>query len=114
MRKHRLLGASQRNARMRSESVRLQEGKQSAGSCCRGSSAQLHRRRCLSERRAESIEHYLTGNGIPSERITAEGRGETEECASYQGCGGLRSEKVIACLQPDRRVEVTVTAKTQQ
>ena len=65
----------------------------------------------LSERRAASVKRYLEGKGVPADRIKNEGRGETEEYASYQSCGGLRKAKLIACLQPDRRVEVTVTAR---
>ncbi len=68
----------------------------------------------LSERRAASVKHYLAAKGVPADRIKAEGRGETEEYASYQSCGGLRKAKLISCLQPDRRVEVTVTAEKQQ
>jgi OOP family OmpA-OmpF porin len=65
----------------------------------------------LSERRATSVKHYLISKGIPADRIKAEGRGRTEEYASYKSCGGLRKQKLIACLQPNRRVEITVTAQ---
>jgi OmpA-OmpF porin, OOP family len=65
----------------------------------------------LSERRAASVEQYLVSNGIPAERIKTEARGETENYATYKSCKGQSRQKVIACLQPDRRVEVTVTAK---
>jgi OmpA-OmpF porin, OOP family len=68
----------------------------------------------LSERRAASVKRYLASKGIPADKIQAEGRGETEEHASFESCGGLRKQKLIACLQPDRRVEVTVTAEKQQ
>jgi OOP family OmpA-OmpF porin len=67
----------------------------------------------LSERRAAAVKAYLTGLGIATNKIETEGRGETEEFANYQACGGLRTEKTIACLQPDRRVEVTVNARKQ-
>jgi len=68
----------------------------------------------LSERRAAAVKQYLEGKGVPADKIRNEGRGETEEYASYQGCKGMRKQKLIACLQPDRRVEVTVTAQKQQ
>lgn len=68
----------------------------------------------LSERRAAAVERYLKGKGVPADKIKKEGRGETEEYASYQSCGGMRKKKLIACLQPDRRVEVTITAQKQQ
>ena len=67
----------------------------------------------LSWRRAESVEQCLTKHGLPASRIRAEGRGETEEFATFASCGGMRDEHAIACLQPDRRVEVTITAKRQ-
>jgi outer membrane protein OmpA-like peptidoglycan-associated protein len=64
----------------------------------------------LSERRAASVQQYLVSNGIPADKIRAEARGETEEYATYKGCKDPNRQKLIACLQPDRRVEVTVTA----
>ena len=68
----------------------------------------------LSERRAASVKQYLASKGIPVDRIRTEGRGETEEFATYKRCAGQGRQKLIACLQPDRRVEVTVTAGSQQ
>jgi len=68
----------------------------------------------LSERRAASVKQYLVSKGIPVERIRTEGRGETEEYATYKRCAGQGRQSLIACLQPDRRVEVTVTAGSQQ
>ena len=65
----------------------------------------------LSERRASSVKAYLVSRGISADKIKVEGRGETEEYASYEGCGGLRKQKLITCMQPDRRVEVTVSAQ---
>jgi OOP family OmpA-OmpF porin len=65
----------------------------------------------LSERRAQSVKQYLVNKGIAANTIRAEGRGETEEYAAFKDCGGLRKQKLITCLQPDRRVEVTVTAE---
>ena len=63
----------------------------------------------LSKQRAANVKAYLISRGIPADRIQVEGRGSTEEFASYQACGGLRTAKAISCLQPNRRVEVTVT-----
>ena len=68
----------------------------------------------LSERRAASVKRYLVSKGIPANKIKTEGRGKTEEYASFKSCAGLRKQKLIACLQPDRRVEVTVTAERRQ
>jgi outer membrane protein OmpA-like peptidoglycan-associated protein len=68
----------------------------------------------LSEQRAASVKRYLVSKGIPANKIKTEGRGKTEQYASYKSCKGQGKKKVIACLQPDRRVEVTVTAEKQQ
>jgi len=63
----------------------------------------------LSERRARAVKNYLVRKGVPANRIYAEGRGETQPVTGPGACNGARSAKVIACLQPDRRVHVTVT-----
>ncbi|MCQ4143918.1 OmpA family protein [Vogesella sp. AC12] len=66
----------------------------------------------LSERRANAVKDYLVAGGIPAEKITASGAGEsqaklTEQCSKIK----VRTQR-IACLEPDRRFEVTVeTAK---
>ena len=63
----------------------------------------------LSERRAGSVKNYLVGKGMSADRIKTEGRGEFEPATDPAFCQGLRKQKLIDCLQPDRRVEVTVT-----
>ena len=68
----------------------------------------------LSQRRAAAVKQYLVSKGIPANTIRTEGRGETEEYASLSDCSGMRKQKLITCLQPDRRVEVTVTAEKQK
>jgi outer membrane protein OmpA-like peptidoglycan-associated protein len=58
----------------------------------------------LSERRAESIKQYLIGKGIPEAKIHASGAGSSKpvvECSDQLG-----KAKQIACLQPNRRVEI--------
>jgi OOP family OmpA-OmpF porin len=65
----------------------------------------------LSERRANSVRSYLAGKGVPADRIKTEGRGEFEPSADPNACTGMRKQKLIDCLQPDRRVEVTVTGQ---
>jgi len=66
----------------------------------------------LSERRANAVKDYLVAGGISAEKITASGAGEsqakmTEQCSKIKA----RNQR-IACLEPDRRFEVTVeTAK---
>jgi OOP family OmpA-OmpF porin len=64
----------------------------------------------LSERRAESVRSYLISKGISSDLVRAEGKGEADPVTQAGDCKGPRSKKVIACLQPNRRVEVAVTA----
>ena len=66
----------------------------------------------LSERRAAAVKTYLVGKGVDTNRFTAEGRGETQPVTKAGECRGAKSAKVIACLQPDRRVEVEVVGST--
>lgn len=64
------------------------------------------RNQLLSEQRAESIRQFLIDKGIPADKIHASGAGSTQpivECS-----GKLSKEKQIACLQPNRRVEITL------
>lgn len=60
----------------------------------------------LSEQRAQTVRQYFISQGLPANKIYAVGMGESQpvtECAST----GNRSA-LIACLQPNRRVEVEV------
>lgn len=63
----------------------------------------------LSERRAQAVRDYLVDKGIPANRIEAKGMGETQPVTKPGECRGARSAKVIACLQPDRRVDIEVS-----
>jgi OOP family OmpA-OmpF porin len=65
----------------------------------------------LSERRATAVKAYLVNQGLGDERIQTEGRGEFEPATDAQACTGVHQRKLIDCLQPDRRVEVTVTGQ---
>lgn len=64
----------------------------------------------LSERRAAAVKDYLVGKGIEANRIYAEGKGEKQPKTTKEQCGTsvAKSKKLIACLQPDRRVEIEV------
>lgn len=63
----------------------------------------------LSVRRAEAVKKYLVDKGIEPNRIYAEGKGETQPVTKPGDCKGKRGKALIACLQPDRRVDVEVT-----
>jgi OOP family OmpA-OmpF porin len=67
----------------------------------------------LSERRASAVRAFLISKGIPDNRITSLGKGETQPVTKPGECKGPISKKLIACLQPDRRVDVEVSG-TQQ
>lgn len=60
----------------------------------------------LSERRAQTVKEYLMSSGIVVGRIDAEGKGESHPITKAGECLGPKSAKVIACLAPDRRVDV--------
>ena len=63
----------------------------------------------LSERRAHSVKDYLTGRQVLANRIDAHGKGETQPVTKAGDCRGVKSAKVVACLQADRRVDVVMT-----
>ena len=63
----------------------------------------------LSLRRAEAVKNRLLDAGIPPNKISVEGKGEDSPITKADDCKGSKASKVlIACLQPDRRVEVEV------
>ncbi len=64
----------------------------------------------LSEQRAETVKAYLIASGgIDGTKISAVGKGETDPVTKPEDCKGTkRNPKLVACLQPDRRVEVEV------
>jgi len=64
----------------------------------------------LSVRRAEAVKKYLTEKGIPPNRIYADGKGKTQPLTKPSDCKSTQSRRLlIACLQPDRRVDIEVT-----
>jgi OmpA-OmpF porin, OOP family len=66
----------------------------------------------LSTRRAEAVKSYLVETqGIPADKVTAQGADGSDPVTKPDECPGeKRTPKLIACLQPDRRVDVEVVA----
>ncbi len=63
----------------------------------------------LSEQRAKTVADYLVGKGLPADKVSTQGRGETEPVTGTQ-CDAIKAKKeLIACLAPDRRVTISVT-----
>ena len=65
----------------------------------------------LSTRRADAVKSHLLGSaGIPADKITAAGVNGARPVTRPGECVGEKpTRKLIACLQPDRRVEVEVS-----
>jgi len=58
------------------------------------------------------VKAYLVSKGIDANRVYAEGKGESQpitgdKCRNL-GRENRNNKKLVACLQPDRRVEVEV------
>ena len=62
----------------------------------------------LSERRARAVKNYLARKSVPAGRIEAVGKGKVEPTVKTSTCNGPKSPKLVACLQPDRRVDIEV------
>ncbi len=64
----------------------------------------------LSEQRANSVKTYLvTTGGVDGGKISAVGKSESNPVTKPEDCKGNKpTPKLIACLQPDRRVDVEV------
>jgi OOP family OmpA-OmpF porin len=63
----------------------------------------------LSERRAAAVKGYLVQKQLPSDRISASGKGEAEPVTKPTDCSAVKMPKLVECLQPDRRVDVEMT-----
>jgi OOP family OmpA-OmpF porin len=62
----------------------------------------------LSQRRADAVREALVQGGVPATAIVAEGRGNAQPLVQ---CGPLAKQALIACLAPNRRVEVSGVAR---
>jgi OmpA-OmpF porin, OOP family len=65
----------------------------------------------LSQRRAAAVRDYLVALGLPRAAIRAEGRGSAEPKVACAGDGG---DALVACLAPNRRVDITALASVSQ
>ena len=72
----------------------------------------------LSERRAASVKDYLVSKGLEPNRVYTEGKGEkqpvTGDKCQKMGKEHGSNKKLVACLQPDRRVEIEVIGTREQ
>ncbi|WP_028358020.1 OmpA family protein [Brackiella oedipodis] len=60
----------------------------------------------LSQKRAQTVADYLTGHGIPADRIQVRGLGPQSPVSNCSK--DLGRKDLISCLQADRRVDVEV------
>ena len=67
----------------------------------------------LSSQRAEAVGSYLVSSaGIPASKINAKGVNGSDPVTKPGDCAGTKvTPALIACLQPDRRVDIEVTGK---
>jgi OOP family OmpA-OmpF porin len=59
----------------------------------------------LSVRRAEAVKNYLVSKGVPANRVYTEGKGKSQP---VKECTDKNRKALIACLQPNRRVDVEI------
>lgn len=64
----------------------------------------------LSQRRAEAVAAKLSEAGVAADKIKTAAKGETAPVANCTGKGA----QLIACLRPDRRVDVEVVGEVTQ
>jgi OOP family OmpA-OmpF porin len=63
----------------------------------------------LSKRRAEAVKRHLVEQGVPSEKISAQGVGSSMPVVDAKNCASLAKGQRAACFQADRRVDIEVT-----
>ncbi|MDQ7989189.1 MAG: OmpA family protein [Candidatus Dactylopiibacterium sp.] len=64
----------------------------------------------LSEKRAATVKDFLIAQGIPANKVYTEGKGESQpvtgDACRKMGAESGKNQKLVACLAPDRRVEL--------
>lgn len=60
----------------------------------------------LSTKRAQTVKSYLAKKGLKTRNIRVEGLGESATAKCGDAGAGKASKELIACLAPDRRVEI--------
>ena len=69
----------------------------------------------LSEKRAQAVAAYLAGKGVEAGRIRTEGKGVAEnvtgDACKDMGPESGENQKLVECLQRDRRVEIKLVAR---
>ncbi|MGB4812360.1 MAG: OmpA family protein [Methylophilaceae bacterium] len=65
----------------------------------------------LSERRAKTVADYLVSQGVDSGIIQSSGKGKSMPVVECKG--NKATKKLIACLQPNRRVEIRAEAEKE-
>ncbi|MFN2643370.1 MAG: OmpA family protein, partial [Burkholderiales bacterium] len=72
----------------------------------------------LSEQRAQAVADFLKSKGVDSSRLQVAGKGKSEPVTGDQckrmGPESNKNQKLIACLQPDRRVDAELLGSREQ
>ena len=65
----------------------------------------------MSDQRADAVKTYLVSLGsISANKVTTVGKGNSDPMTQADECKGIQTSKdVIACLEPDRRVNIDVS-----
>ena len=62
----------------------------------------------LSEKRAAAVKEYLVSKGIEANRVYTEGKGKKQPVTGDKCKGTKKTQALVDCLQPDRRVDIEV------
>lgn len=77
-----------------------------------------HYNRLLSARRVWAVRDYLASKGITLELVHLDAKGDQEPTAAgaceFEGVEKGTKAKLIACLQPDRRVQLEVIGRVKE